>query len=525
MAKTVLSWTGDLPFDRKELTKALDKVGIAFSSKITRKTTAVAVGRNPKMGQLCEAQLNNVPQVTPDYLSALMKSGALPEAEHFLITVQPLVGTSAASSSSSTAAGDRPSDAAASRHLRGRGSAAAADSSYASPSYSHQVDSKKRRLNAYPTSESLQSIEVTHPAKRSKTITRSLSTSSTQPKKAMHDASHIKYASSDDPGAVIALEGLIGIGKSTLCNKLLQLYPEEVDVYREETNEKFLQLFYSDPKRYGFALQWGMLKSRIYQLRLAQHDTRHGRWPHRDLLFWDRSMIGDYTFALWNHLLGGISREEMEAYESEFGGSVRQLDRIAFLKDVQLFVLMNDEPARCKTRVEVNRKNASEQGIPLSYYEGLDDVHFHMFIELLRSRVAKVIVQPWGEYDDAESCRALYEDAISGRTILPTVIDEPSGLRVSSLRSSESVLVYKNDKEIVKQYQLISSAHTVAIDELKGFRDIYVPRDVLLIDPTTKGVSAQHLEQYNIKFYDNAFKRIVLFHLGHNQNIHFYDSL
>jgi len=42
-----------------------------------------------------------------------------------------------------------------------------------------------------------------------------------------------------------------------------------------------------------------MLKSRIYQLRLAQHDAKHGRLPPIKNFFWDRSMIGDYIFALW----------------------------------------------------------------------------------------------------------------------------------------------------------------------------------------------------------------------------------
>lgn len=216
----------------------------------------------------------------------------------------------------------------------------------------------------------------------------------------------------------------------------------------------------------------------------------------------------------------------MEAYESEFGGSARQMENIAFLRDIQLFVLMNDEPARCKMRVEVNRKNASEQGIPLAYYEGLDDVHFHMFVELLRKRVAKVVVQSWGEYDDAESCKAIYENAIYGEKPLAAIIDEPAGLNLSGLTSSDpTVLIYKNGQDINQQYALLSSADTVAIDEVKSYKEIYVPRDVLRIEPAAKGIDIAHWEPYKIKFYENAYKRVVLFHLAHNQTIHFYDSV
>jgi hypothetical protein len=31
--------------------------------------------------------------------------------------------------------------------------------------------------------------------------------------------------------------------------KLIESFPDDCDVYKEQTNEKFLQLFYSDPVR------------------------------------------------------------------------------------------------------------------------------------------------------------------------------------------------------------------------------------------------------------------------------------
>jgi hypothetical protein len=59
----------------------------------------------------------------------------------------------------------------------------------------------------------------------------------------------------------------------------------------------------------------------------------------------------------------------MDVYESEFGGSIKEFEAIPFLSAIHLFVFLNDEPARCKLRVEQNRKNPSEQNIPLPYYE------------------------------------------------------------------------------------------------------------------------------------------------------------
>jgi deoxyadenosine/deoxycytidine kinase len=47
-------------------------------------------------------------------------------------------------------------------------------------------------------------------------------------------------------GKIIALEGQIGVGKSTLCSKL-KVASTNITVYEEQTNELFLKLFYSNP--------------------------------------------------------------------------------------------------------------------------------------------------------------------------------------------------------------------------------------------------------------------------------------
>lgn len=566
MNQIVLAVTGDVG-SRAELIESLSRYGVSITDTVTPKTHALAVGPRAKEGKTFEAQLNNIPIVTPEYLYTWSKQGTEPPINNFLAYLPSDLSKSSRRKSTGSSSSSYLSPESKKRsheRISKITTTTTTTTTYLSrsPSLSsmdHEPSLKKPKLTRENSASSLLSSKPKVALQRQSSLknelrrseqTRSLHSASNSssshsnysthsspassrsssrlqsaPKKQVHDSSSIRYASPEDPGSVVALEGLIGIGKSTLCNKLLSIYPDEVDVYREETNEKFLQLFYSDPQRYGFALQWGMLKSRIYQLRLAQHDTKHGRWPRRDLLFWDRSMIGDYTFALWNHLLGGISSQEMEAYESEFGGSINALDRVAFIKDIQLFVLMNDEPARCKTRVEVNRKNASEQGIPLSYYEGLDDIHFHMFLEMLKHKVGKVIIQPWGEYDDAEACRRLYEDVIHGHRECPSIVHFAPGIKPNPSKVDSSVLVYQNSNQIIENYNLIGSARDAEISELAQYTDVYVPRDIMVVDPNTKGIRMDHLQQYPIRFYSNEFKRIVLFHLGHFQNIHFYDSL
>lgn len=334
-------------------------------------------------------------------------------------------------------------------------------------------------------------------------IRRSFTTSSPKP----------SYRSDYDGSKLVALEGLIGIGKSTLCKRLVESFPENIEVYREESNEKMLQLFYKDPIKYGFCLQWGMLKSRIYQMRLAQHDKRFGRWPFREMYFWDRSMIGDYIFALWNHFQGGISKEEMETYECEFGGSIKDIEQLPFLKDIDLFVLLNDEPSQCKHRIENVRGNQSEQGIPLAYYDGLDDIHFHIFMLLLKKKITKVYIQSWTDYPNVSITKTLYHEIIEDKTVLPTVTVN------NTIKLSQEALIYDSEESIMNTYRQLGSTSL----QFSSIKDVHIPFNMMTISPQDKNVDPQLCEEYGVTFYRNEYKRVVLWHLSQKHNVHLYE--
>eukprot|EP01125_Pyxidicula_operculata_P019583 TRINITY_DN710_c0_g1_i2.p2 TRINITY_DN710_c0_g1~~TRINITY_DN710_c0_g1_i2.p2 ORF type:complete len:385 (+),score=69.95 TRINITY_DN710_c0_g1_i2:1410-2564(+) len=325
---------------------------------------------------------------------------------------------------------------------------------------------------------------------------------------------------------VIAFEGNIGAGKSTLCGKFKTLYPTNCGVYKEQGNEKFLQLFYSNPKAYGFAFQWGMLKTRQFQLQLAQHDSKYGRVPPRQFYFWDRSMVGDYIFALWNHLLGSISKEEMDVYEDEFGGSIRALESITFLSVVDCYVLLNDEPYNCKYRVENIRGNKSESQIPLPYYEGIDDMHFALFVEhLMPKKIVPIHVTTWGQYNEPKALWQTCIDVVQGKHKMPEVTYLTS--LPETLASNH--FKYNTESDILEFYKHIKAlpnnnlfAQTVEMEEArnrKRYGTIYIPKDIMIIPPEEKGVN---LQDYNIVFYKNEYKRVVLWHLSQNQHVIFY---
>jgi deoxyadenosine/deoxycytidine kinase len=321
---------------------------------------------------------------------------------------------------------------------------------------------------------------------------------------------------------VIALEGEIGVGKSTLSRLLKSKFSDHCEIYEEQTNEGFLKLFYGNPGKYGFAFQWGMLKTRIYQLRLAQHDAETSREPKNKFFIWDRSMIGDYIFAFWNHLQGSISKDEMQVYESEFGGSLRNLESIPFLKDINCFTFLNDEPSACKFRVEQHRRNESEQGIPLPYYEGIDDIHFSMMLGLLEKKIAKVLVLNWSEYDEAEEVLKGIIKTVAAKQKISSV----SFTNQRPPKSQPQTLVYRSAEEITQAYDSINEAETPEekSELFQGIRKVFMPSDVLTVNPRDKNVVLENLKPYGVTFYQNEYKRVVFYHISRFHDICFYKS-
>ena len=84
----------------------------------------------------------------------------------------------------------------------------------------------------------------------------------------------------------IAIEGVIGVGKTTLACLLAQSFQADVLLEVFEENP-FLSDFYGDRQRYAFQTQIFFLLSRYHQQRRKVHE----------LLEENKSLISDYTFA------------------------------------------------------------------------------------------------------------------------------------------------------------------------------------------------------------------------------------
>ena len=123
----------------------------------------------------------------------------------------------------------------------------------------------------------------------------------------------------------VAIEGVIGVGKTTLARLLGPVLETEILLEIFEENP-FLSDFYSDRERYAFQTQIFFLLSRYHQQRRTVPD----------LLAAGKSLISDYTFskdALFARI--NLKGDELEMYykvHEALGEKIPKPDLIVYLR-------------------------------------------------------------------------------------------------------------------------------------------------------------------------------------------------
>ena len=123
----------------------------------------------------------------------------------------------------------------------------------------------------------------------------------------------------------VAIEGVIGVGKTTLARLLRPMLDTEILLEIFEENP-FLSDFYGDRARYAFQTQIFFLLSRYHQQRRTVPD----------LLAAGRSLISDYTFskdALFARI--NLKGDELEMYNKvheALGEKIPKPDLIVYLR-------------------------------------------------------------------------------------------------------------------------------------------------------------------------------------------------
>ena len=189
----------------------------------------------------------------------------------------------------------------------------------------------------------------------------------------------------------IAVEGAIGVGKTTLTRMLAERFDARL-VLEEVEENPFLPLFYADPRRYAFQTQLSFLLSRYRQQQeFAQIDL------------FQTGVVSDYLFAkdrIFAHLT--LADGELALYE----GIVSLLNVEVIRPDLVIYLQASSE--RLMERIAA-RAREYEQNVTLEYIHDLNEAYNHFFFHYSDS---PLLVVNTSEVDLA-SDRELTDDLIA----------------------------------------------------------------------------------------------------------------
>jgi deoxyadenosine/deoxycytidine kinase len=184
----------------------------------------------------------------------------------------------------------------------------------------------------------------------------------------------------------IAIEGPIGVGKSSLAKLLAQKFGSRL-VKEEVAHNPFLERFYENPKKYAFQTQLYFLLSRYRQQKeLAQGDLFESG------VVCDYILAKDKIFALIN-----LEDDEISLYESIYKLLVSTLSK------PDLVIYLQARPEVLLSRVR-KRGIAYERNISLDYLKTLSDAYNEYFFHYNET---PLLVVNTSEIDFVESTRDL----------------------------------------------------------------------------------------------------------------------
>lgn len=159
----------------------------------------------------------------------------------------------------------------------------------------------------------------------------------------------------------IAVEGVIGAGKTALAKKLKSRLEAKIILEQFEANP-FLENFYNDRKRFAFQTQMFFLINRYKQQEeLIQEDL------FTNFIVCDYIFDKDKIFAYLN-----LSAEELKLYENVFpllSRNLRKPDLVVYLQSSLDRLMFNIK----------KRGRAIERNLTRNYIEELSDAYNHFF--------------------------------------------------------------------------------------------------------------------------------------------------
>jgi deoxyadenosine/deoxycytidine kinase len=207
-------------------------------------------------------------------------------------------------------------------------------------------------------------------------------------------------------GLRIAVEGNIGVGKSTLLPRLQEIlsaskkFPQPWTVLSERVDEdpefkRLLEAFYKDPNKQVELQSW------ITQRRLDEYRALKG--DPGNYLF-ERSFLGEVVFCHAN----------LVRHEKPDGEYIRFFyDVAAALKECtyDAVIYLKASPETCFSRIRFRSREA-ESGIPFDYVQYLNSCYETHLPETARVHNIPVVTVDWNQFGSAERVAEQLESAL-----------------------------------------------------------------------------------------------------------------
>lgn len=193
----------------------------------------------------------------------------------------------------------------------------------------------------------------------------------------------------------IVIEGLIGVGKTSLCRLLEEALGASLVLEPAATNP-FLGNFYSDPERFAFPAQMYYLANRYAQYSELQQPDMFTELVVADYLWEKDRLFAEHT----------LKDEELELY-------TRFADLLGLGARVPEFILFLDAPTEVVTQRISRRAIAAEQVIDPDYLDTLRE-RYHALWEDYDAAPVYVLDTQSIDYVDDPAGRQLMLDMIRG---------------------------------------------------------------------------------------------------------------
>lgn len=199
---------------------------------------------------------------------------------------------------------------------------------------------------------------------------------------------------------VVAIEGPIGAGKSTLCRWMRRYRDASV---ADEAQSALLPAYFKDPARYAFAVQIDSLTQRFQMLKAS-----HGLSALVPVWL-DRSLFGDLAFARANHAVGHMDAQEFGLYKELYD---TLLDEVA----PPHVVLWLDVPVEvCAERIK--KRGTVGEVIPMEYASALISAYNEILLDA-ESRGVYVHRVDWAKDLSARGVYHAHADTMTSRLAL-----------------------------------------------------------------------------------------------------------